>query len=67
MILRDRFYIGGQWVEPSSAERIDVNRTSDGAVMGKVPAGTERDIDAAVAAARAAFDGWAATPVEKRA
>jgi aldehyde dehydrogenase (NAD+) len=67
MILRDKFYIGGQWVAPSSSETIEVHRTNDGSVMGKVPAGTERDVDAAVAAARAAFEGWAATPVEKRA
>lgn len=67
MILRDKFYIGGQWVAPSSSETIEVHRTNDGSVMGKVPAGTERDVDAAVAAARAAFESWAATPVEKRA
>ncbi|HEX5612145.1 MAG TPA: aldehyde dehydrogenase family protein [Burkholderiales bacterium] len=67
MILRDKFYIGGQWVAPSSNETIEVHRTGDGSVMGKVPAGTERDVDTAVAAARAAFESWAATPVEKRA
>jgi betaine-aldehyde dehydrogenase len=44
-----------------------VHGTGDGAVMGKVPAGTARDIEAAVAAARGALDGWSATPVEKRA
>ena len=67
MILRDKFYIGGQWVAPSSSETIDVHGTGDGAIMGKVPAGTARDVDAAVAAARGALEGWSATPVEKRA
>jgi len=67
MILRDKFYIGGQWLAPSSKETIDVHRAGDGAVMGKVPAGTEQDIEAAVGAARAAFEGWSATPAEKRA
>ena len=67
MILRDKFYIGGQWLAPSSKETIDVHRAGDGAVMGKVPAGTEKDINAAVAAARAAFESWSATPAEKRA
>jgi aldehyde dehydrogenase (NAD+) len=67
MILRDRFFIGGQWVAPASSETIEVHNAGTGAVMGKVPAGTEKDIAAAVAAARAAFEGWAATPAAQRA
>jgi len=67
MISRDKFYIGGQWVAPSSTETIDVHRAGDGAVMGTVPAGTEKDIEAAVAAARGAFESWSATPAEQRA
>ena len=67
MLVRDKFYIGGQWVPPSTNETIDVHRAGDGAVMGNVPAGTEKDIEAAVAAARAALEGWSATRVEMRA
>jgi betaine-aldehyde dehydrogenase len=67
MLMRDKFFIGGQWVAPSAKETIDVHNAGTGEVMGKVPAGTERDIDAAVAAARAAFEGWSRTPVDKRA
>jgi betaine-aldehyde dehydrogenase len=67
MILRDRFFINGQWTAPSSRESIDVHNAGTGAVMGKVPAGTEKDIEAAVAAARAALEGWSATPAAKRA
>jgi len=67
MIVRDKFFINGQWAAPSSKETIDVNNAGTGAVMGKVPAGTEKDIDTAVAAARAAFEGWSATPPTKRA
>jgi len=67
MILRDKFFINGQWANPSSKETIDVHNAGTGAVMGKVPAGTEKDIDAAVAAARAAFEGWSANPPAKRA
>ncbi|MEK6244352.1 MAG: aldehyde dehydrogenase family protein [Pseudomonadota bacterium] len=67
MIARDRFFIDGQWVAPSSAETIDVHNAGTGEVMGKVPAGGEKDIEAAVAAARAALEGWSATPAEKRA
>ena len=67
MILRDKFFIDGQWVAPSSKETIDVHNAGTGAVMGKVPAGVEKDIEAAVCAARAAFDGWSATPAVERA
>jgi acyl-CoA reductase-like NAD-dependent aldehyde dehydrogenase len=67
MILRDKFFINGQWAAPSSKESIDVHNAGTGEVMGKVPAGTERDVEAAVAAARAAFEGWSALPAEKRA
>jgi len=67
MLVRDQFFIGGQWVAPSAQQAIDVHRAGDGAVMGKVPAGTDKDIELAVAAARAALEGWSATPVEKRA
>ena len=67
MILRDKFFINGQWASPSSKESIDVHNAGTGEVMGKVPAGTDRDIEAAVAAARAAFEGWSATPAAKRA
>ncbi|HLX81967.1 MAG TPA: aldehyde dehydrogenase family protein [Burkholderiales bacterium] len=67
MILRDKFFINGQWVTPSSRESIDVHNAGTGAVMGKVPAGTGKDIEAAVAAARAALEGWSATPAAKRA
>ena len=61
-----RLYIGGEWVSPSSDERIDiVNATTEG-TMGRVPAGGAADVDRAVAAARAAFAGWSATPLDER-
>ena len=67
MIQRDKFFINGQWAPPSSKETIDVHHAGTGEVMGKVPAGGEKDIETAVAAARAALEGWSATPAAKRA
>ncbi len=67
MILRDKFFIDGQWATPSSKEMIDVHNAGTGAVMGKVPAGGEQDINAAVSAAQAALESWSATGAEKRA
>ncbi|MEX1073872.1 MAG: aldehyde dehydrogenase family protein, partial [Burkholderiales bacterium] len=67
MLMRDKLFIGGQWVAPSAKDSIEVHNAGTGEVMGKVPAGTERDIDAAVAAALAALPAWSQTPAEKRA
>src|SRR3954447_3711245 len=67
MLVRDKFYIGGQWVAPSGAQTIDVHNAGTGEVMGRIPAGTEKDIDAAVAAARGALESWSETTTEKRA
>ncbi len=67
MQMRDKLFIGGQWVAPSAKETIDVHSAGTGEVMGKVPAGGEKDIDAAAKAAHAALDGWSQTSAEKRA
>jgi acyl-CoA reductase-like NAD-dependent aldehyde dehydrogenase len=67
MFNRDKFYIGGQWVAPAASESIDVHNAGNGEIMGRVPAGGEKDADAAVKAATEAFIGWSQTPVEKRA
>ena len=66
MINRDKFFINGAWVAPSTTETLEVHNAGTGQVMGKVPAGGEKDIAAAVAAAKAALDGWSQTPVATR-
>jgi aldehyde dehydrogenase (NAD+) len=67
MLIRDRFFIGGAWVAPSSQKTIDVHNAGNGAVMGRVPLGDESDVDRAVAAARSALPAWADTPPAERA
>ena len=67
MANHDKFYINGQWATPSTKDKIDVHNAGTGAVMGSVPAGCEKDMNAAVDAARAAFDSWSQTPAAKRA
>lgn len=67
MIRRDKFFIGGRWVAAAASETIAVHHAGSGEVMGTVPAGSARDVDAAVAAARGAFGTWSATPVAERA
>jgi betaine-aldehyde dehydrogenase len=67
MQVRDQLYINGLWAAPRGNKSIDVINASTEEVMGRVPEGTPEDVNAAVAAARAAFDGWAATPAAERA
>ncbi|MFN8050428.1 MAG: aldehyde dehydrogenase family protein [Acidimicrobiales bacterium] len=64
----DKFYIGGQWVAPvESTDTVDVIHSATEEVMGRVPMGTVADVDAAVAAARTAFESWSTTPIDVRA
>jgi aldehyde dehydrogenase (NAD+) len=67
MLVRDKFFIGGRWVAPSGKETIDVHNAGTGEVMGRVPAGSEKDIDAAVSSARGALAQWSETPASARA
>jgi aldehyde dehydrogenase (NAD+) len=63
---RDKIYLDGAWVAPASKETIPVENPATEEILGHVPAGTAEDVDRAVAAARAAFDGWAETPMAER-
>ncbi len=63
----NKLYIGGRWVPSTARETIGVISASTEQVIGTVPAGSAADVDAAVRAAREAFEGWAATPVAERA
>jgi aldehyde dehydrogenase (NAD+) len=62
----DKQYIDGAWVASTGKGKIDVISASTEEVCGSIPDGTAEDVDKAVKAARAAFDGWSQTPVEKR-
>ncbi|MGH8720560.1 MAG: aldehyde dehydrogenase family protein [Burkholderiales bacterium] len=67
MLMRDKFFIGGQWIAPAAKESIEVHHAGTGEVMGKIPAGGEQDIDAAAKAAHGALPGWSQLPAERRA
>lgn len=53
---RTTLFIDGEWVPSAGTQAIGVVDPSTEEVFGTVPAGTAADVDAAVAAARAAFD-----------
>lgn len=59
-------YIGGQFEAPVSGQYIDNYQPATGRVYGRIPASGPADADKAVAAAEAAYPGWAAlTPAER--
>jgi betaine-aldehyde dehydrogenase len=65
----DRLFIDGDWVKSTGSETIEVISPGTEEPIGTVPAATEADIDAAVAAARRAFDAgpWPRTSAAERA
>ncbi|MDE2301417.1 MAG: aldehyde dehydrogenase family protein, partial [Sphingomonadales bacterium] len=52
-----RLLIGGQWVDALSGSTFDSVNPANGQVIAQLAEGDEKDIDRAVAAARAAFEG----------
>ncbi len=66
MAVLDKFYIGGVWVAPhGAATRAVVNPATEESHL-EVSLGTTADVDAAVAAARAAFPTFATTTPAQR-
>ncbi|MBH9995852.1 MULTISPECIES: aldehyde dehydrogenase family protein [Bartonella] len=66
MLEKRKFYINGAWVEPAEAHDLEVIDPSTEEVCGVISNGTSKDVDRAVAAAKAAFDGWKHTDPQKR-
>ncbi len=61
-------YIGGEWVKSSSGEWFDnINPADTSDIVGRFPVSNEEDVNAAVAAAKAAATRWRRTPAPKRA
>lgn len=52
----DRFYVGGEWLAPSSSARIEVRDSGTEDVFLTVAEAQADDVERAVAAARRAFD-----------
>lgn len=61
MQVHDKFYINGQWVAPKGTGKLEVIDPSTEEVCGVVPSGNADDVNAAVAAAKAAFKTWSRT------
>lgn len=59
-------YIGGEWTPSSATEYVPIANPATGEPMGSVPMGGAADVDAAVAAARRAYETWKDVPVAAR-
>lgn len=61
-----KFYINGEWVTPSEPKPCDVINPATEEVIGQIMLGNEKDVDKAVAAAKAAFESFSQTTVAER-
>ncbi|SCB62203.1 Aldehyde dehydrogenase family protein, partial [Rhizobium aethiopicum] len=61
-----RFYIDGEWSEPSVSKTLEVIDPSTEQPMGTIALGSAPDAEKAVAAARRAFDSFSRTSKEER-
>ncbi|MCU1501981.1 MAG: ald [Ilumatobacteraceae bacterium] len=61
-----QFYINGEWVAPISSETLEVINPATEEVIESIAMGGIADVDAAVAAAKAAFETFSATSREER-
>jgi NAD-dependent aldehyde dehydrogenases len=66
MQMKGQFYINGQWVNPSRENTWAVIDPSTEEPCAFINLASEEDVDAAVAAAKAALPSWRGTPVSER-
>ncbi|WP_323036814.1 aldehyde dehydrogenase family protein [Pararhodobacter sp.] len=66
MMNTSRFYIDGAWVSPLTRDTMPIQNPASEEIVGQLALGSVADTDRAVAAARAAFEGWTTTPVADR-
>lgn len=65
-IVKDSFYINGQWIKATSSETIAVTTSGTGEIYATIPVGTVDEANRAVEAAAAAFTAWTNTSPKER-
>ena len=60
------FYIAGQWVQPQSGDSFPLINPASEQVVAHIPMASEADVNAAIAAAKAAFPSYSQTTVSQR-
>jgi aldehyde dehydrogenase (NAD+) len=63
---RLQFYIDGKWVDPATPKTLEVINPATEEAIGLISLGSKADVDAAVAAARRAFDTFSLTTKDER-
>jgi len=66
MLDKKDFYINGKWVAPKNPKEIEVINPSTEKSCAVISLGGKDDVNAAVTAAKNAFESWAITPKNKR-
>ena len=66
MLDKKNFYINGEWVKPNSSEEIKVIDPATEENCAVISLGNQKDVDAAVGAAKKAFETWAFSSKEER-
>ncbi|MEM1286404.1 MAG: aldehyde dehydrogenase [Pseudomonadota bacterium] len=68
-MLHERFFIGNEWRQPATDAQFTIKNASTGEAIGTTPEAGKADIDAAVVAARTAFDSgiWSGMAPSERA
>ncbi len=66
MLEKKNFYINGNWVTPSTINDFDVINPSNEEVFAIISLGSKEDANAAVKAAKNAFETWKDTSIEER-
>ncbi len=62
----NKFYINGEWVDPSTSDTLEVINPATEEAIASIAMGGKEDVDKAVAAAKAAFESFSQTTVEER-
>ena len=57
-VAQHKMFIGGEFVDSSSGETMEVLNPATGEVIAEVPRGTADDVERAVTAAQTAWDEW---------
>jgi aldehyde dehydrogenase (NAD+) len=66
MLEKLHFYIDGKWVDPVTPRALEVVNPATEEVYGRISLGSAADVDAAVAAAKRAFESFSQTTREER-
>tara|TARA_A100000164_G_scaffold166479_1_gene147696 strand:+ start:855 stop:2288 length:1434 start_codon:yes stop_codon:yes gene_type:complete len=66
MLDKKKFYINGKWVDPIKSNDLDVINPSTEEVCAVISLGSKEDTNAAVSAAKSAFETWKDTSKKER-